>query len=95
MTGGMAFVYDCDGRFADRVNPGDIVWQRIASTAWEGVLRELVEAHRRETRSRFAEKLLADWEIESKRFWQVVPKEMLTRLPHPLAERPAALAGED
>jgi glutamate synthase (NADPH) large chain len=91
----MAFVYDSDSRFADRANAGDIAWQRVASPAWEGVLRDLVAEHRRETRSHFAEKLLADWEIELKRFWQVVPKEMLSRLPHPLDDRREALAGED
>jgi glutamate synthase (NADPH) large chain len=95
MTGGMAFVYDSDARFADRANAGDILWQRVASGHWERELRDLVAEHQRETRSRFAEKLLADWEIEVKRFWQIVPREMLARLPHPLVARPEALAGED
>jgi glutamate synthase (NADPH/NADH) large chain len=44
----------------------------------------LIEEHRRETQSRFAERLLADWRLEMPRFWQVVPKEMLNRLDQPL-----------
>ncbi|MBM3522080.1 MAG: glutamate synthase large subunit, partial [Alphaproteobacteria bacterium] len=91
MTGGIAFVYDEDGRFADRVNPADVFWQRIAAPEWETRLRGLVEAHVRETRSRFAEKLLADWERETKRFWQIVPKERLGRLPHPVADTSLAV----
>jgi glutamate synthase (NADPH/NADH) large chain len=48
------------------------------------------------TPSRFAEQLLVNWDREVGRFWQVVPKEMLTRLPAPLkAEQRAAEAGDD
>jgi len=98
MTGGMAFVYDEDGRFVDRVNPGDVVWQRVQTKPWEQRLKDLVEAHVHETGSRFAAKLLADWDRELPRFWQIVPKEMLTRLTDPLTQTSsdaAALAGED
>jgi glutamate synthase (NADPH/NADH) large chain len=96
MTGGMAFVYDADDEFPYRVNGESVLWQRIATPYWEGVLRGLVEEHVRQTQSRFAAQLLLDWERESRRFWQVVPKEMLTRLPEPLT-LPAAVAaaGDD
>ncbi|GAB4175416.1 MAG: glutamate synthase large subunit [Thalassobaculales bacterium] len=84
MTGGMAFVYDADGTFLDRVNPDTVVWQRIETEHWEGVLKALVAAHAEETQSRFAQRLLIDWPLEVGKFWQVVPKEMLARLPQPL-----------
>ncbi|MEE2916019.1 MAG: glutamate synthase large subunit, partial [Pseudomonadota bacterium] len=45
MTGGMAFIYDPEERFARRANPENIVWQRLASAHWEGVLRGLIEEH--------------------------------------------------
>jgi len=80
MTGGMAFVHDADGKFAEHVNPDTVVWQRIATAHWNGVLRALVEEHRAETGSAFAAELLAHWEREAARFWQVVPKEMAARL---------------
>jgi glutamate synthase (NADPH/NADH) large chain len=38
----------------------------------------------------FAEELLAHWDRELGKFWQVVPKEMLSRLAHPLNEARAA-----
>ena len=97
MTGGMAFVLDTDGRFADRVNPETVVWQRVETAHWEGVVKRLVEQHFRETQSRYVERLLADWEIVLPKFWQVVPKEMLTRLPYPLrrADEKIASAGDD
>ena len=43
MTGGMAFVYDEDGRFPTRANPESIVWQQLGSVHWEAVLKALEE----------------------------------------------------
>jgi glutamate synthase (NADPH/NADH) large chain len=87
MTGGMAFVYDPAKAFAERVNADSVIWQRVASRYWEGVLSELVEEHAAETGSRFAKQILAHWDRELPQFWQICPKEMLERLRHPLADR--------
>ena len=84
MTGGMAFVYDADGQFDEHVNADTVVWQRVAIAHWRNVLRELIEEHRGETGSALAAQMLAQWDVECPRFWQVVPKEMLSRLPYPL-----------
>ncbi len=96
MTGGMAFVYDPQDGFRHRVNGESVVWQRIQSAHWEGVLKALVQEHVHETGSRYAARLLNDWNRELDKFWQVVPKEMLSRLAHPLSDQPAATvaAGE-
>jgi glutamate synthase (NADPH/NADH) large chain len=90
MTGGMAFVYDEAGSFPRHVNPDSVVWQRLASRHWEGVLTGLIEEHARETQSRYAQRLLNDWSLERGNFWQVVPKEMLSRLAQPLDDRAPA-----
>jgi glutamate synthase (NADPH/NADH) large chain len=90
MTGGMAFVYDADGLFEEHVNPDTVVWQRIESIHWEGTLYRALEEHRNEARSSFAAQILARWEHELGRFWQVVPKEMVERLAHPLTDEPLA-----
>ena len=95
MTGGMAFVYDAGENFARRINPQSIVIQRLASAHWEGVLRDLVQTHVAETGSRWGAGLLADWDRARMRFWQVCPKEMLTRLAYPLSDTiSAAVAAE-
>ncbi|HEY7977567.1 MAG TPA: glutamate synthase large subunit [Rhizomicrobium sp.] len=86
MTGGMAFVYDADGRFQDHLNSDTVIAQRIATPHWHNYLYELIDEHRRETMSVFAGELLAHWDVERDNFWQVVPKEMLTRLAQPLTE---------
>ncbi len=93
MTGGMAFVYDPAGNFPARVNPDTVIWQPLATRYWEGVLRDLVEMHARRTQSRLAEQLLLDWPRVRGRFWQVVPKDLLQRLPAPLALGPVAARG--
>ena len=85
-----------DGTFEQRVNDETVVWQRIESLYWEGVLKDLRRGHARLTQSKFAEKLLVDWELELGKFWQIAPKEMLQRLPQPLSDAPAvAAAGDD
>ena len=87
MTGGMAFVYDAAGEFPRYVNPDSVVWQRIDSLYWEAEAKSLIEEHVAETQSRFAQRLINDWALERDRFWQVVPREMLSRLPQPLSDR--------
>ena len=84
MTGGMAFIYDADGSFVRRANPESIVWQRVATAHWEGVLRDLVVDHARATDSKWSRGLLDDWDRALGQVWQVVPREMLGRLSHPL-----------
>jgi glutamate synthase (NADPH/NADH) large chain len=87
MTGGMAFVYDADGKFTEHLNADTVVAQRMASLHWEGILRDLIDEHRRETQSVFAQQLLAHWDVELRNFWQVCPKEMITRLAYPLSDK--------
>jgi glutamate synthase (NADPH/NADH) large chain len=94
MTGGMAFVYDEDESFASRANPESIVWQRVASAHWEARLRSMVEAHAEATDSEWSKSLLEEWDRALGHFWQVVPKEMLTRLAHPLDDSEEAVAAE-
>jgi glutamate synthase (NADPH) large chain len=94
MTGGMAFILDLDGSFENRANPESIVWQRIASPYWETLAKALIAEHAIATDSRWSNSILDDWERLRGTFWQVCPKEMLSRLEHPLDEREAAVAAE-
>ncbi|MET3825219.1 glutamate synthase (NADPH/NADH) large chain [Sphingomonas sp. PvP055] len=94
MTGGMAFIYDADGSFARRANPDNITWNRLSSLHWEAVLLGMVRAHHAATDSKWSGALLDDWGRVVDRFWQVVPKEMLTRLAHPIDDRVEQVAAE-
>jgi glutamate synthase (NADPH/NADH) large chain len=90
----MAFVYDEDGSFDRTANPDSIVWQRLASTHWEAVLHNLVRAHAAATDSKWAHGLLDEWDRARGHFWQVVPKEMLSRLAEPLDDAETLVAAE-
>ena len=89
MTGGMAFVHDPDDLLPRRVNAESVVFQRLTSAHWEGVVRSLVELHARETQSDYAIGLLREWDLRVGDFWQVCPKEMIARLAHPLDDEEA------
>ncbi|MDX2222162.1 MAG: glutamate synthase large subunit [Rhodospirillaceae bacterium] len=90
MTGGMAFVHDADDTFRHRVNADSVIFQRIEVGHYETLLRGLVQEHFKETASPWAEQLLVNWDREVRRFWQVVPKEMLARLEVPVRLESAA-----
>ena len=92
MTGGMAFVYDPDARFMDRVNPESLQVVRIGTSHWEAELKGLVEAHAEATDSALAARLLNEWDVEIGKFWQVVPTEIVPRLEMPLSDEEGAAA---
>ena len=95
MTGGMAFIYDPDGTFEERVNPASLEVMRIGTAHWEAELKSLVEAHAAATDSALAARLLNEWDVEIGKFWQVVPTEIVARLDMPLSEDAGARAGGD
>jgi glutamate synthase (NADPH/NADH) large chain len=92
MTGGMAFVYDPENLFTLKVNPETVSFQRVDHPHWEAVLKAMVEEHVAETKSPLGARLLNDWNRCLDHFWQVVPKEMLSRLPQPLTTAEAKRA---
>jgi glutamate synthase (NADPH/NADH) large chain len=94
MSGGMAFVYDAAGSFAHHVNADSVVYARLRSAYWENLLQSLIAEHLAETDSKWAAALLLDWERVRHHFWQICPKEMLTRLQHPLDDTPQREAAE-
>ena len=89
MTGGMAFVYDDGFDFAPRINSETVLFQRVASSHWENVLKSLLAEHVRETASPRAESILSGWEFELPKFWQICPKEMVERLEFSLSNKTA------
>ncbi|MCC6477783.1 glutamate synthase large subunit [Sphingorhabdus sp.] len=94
MTGGMAFILDAGSTFVANANPESIVWQRLDSAYWEAQLKALIAEHAEATDSQWAGSILEDWERRRGEFWQVCPKEMVSRLEQPLSDRPAREAAE-
>ncbi|MBB4640394.1 glutamate synthase large subunit [Rhizorhapis suberifaciens] len=94
MTGGMAFILDTDDSFERHANPESILWQRLDSAHWEDVLKALVEEHHAHTDSKWSGAILQDWDRRKHDFWQVCPKEMVSRLAHPLSDKAEVVAAE-
>jgi glutamate synthase domain-containing protein 2/glutamate synthase domain-containing protein 1/glutamate synthase domain-containing protein 3 len=74
MSGGVAYVLDEDGSFAQRCNMGMVGIDPIGDTD-ERQLRDLVERHRALTGSAVASRLLADWARALACFKKVMPTD--------------------
>jgi glutamate synthase (NADPH/NADH) large chain/glutamate synthase (ferredoxin) len=91
MSGGVAYVYDEDGRFASRCNTSMVTLDRVHASAEqkaatprtrlhadqtdEVLLRRLLEEHNRWTGSRRARELLDSWSESRAKFVKVFPNE--------------------
>ena len=91
MSGGVAYVYDEDGKFAQRCNTASVTLEKVlphsefATTVNPGIwhrgesdeqqLRALVEAHSRWTGSKRARELLDNWAAARAKFVKVFPSE--------------------
>ena len=74
MSGGMAYVYDPDRSFDDRVNYEmvDLEPLEFDDRLW---LYEIIQRHGELTDSSVADRLLADWSVEVERFRKVMPRD--------------------
>ncbi len=74
MSGGIAYVLDDDGSFAERCNTELVSLDELEDDDTE-TLRGLIEEHARRTGSRVAARLLADWDDVPGRFVKVMPHD--------------------
>ncbi|MEE3102350.1 MAG: glutamate synthase large subunit, partial [Actinomycetota bacterium] len=74
MSGGVAFVFDPEGSFSDRVNPEMVLVEEldVEDCRW---LQNLLVRHHVETGSTVAERLLASWDHQIDRFVKVMPTD--------------------
>ena len=73
MSGGVAYVYDPDGSFAERANTEMVTLFEELEQRDEALLTRLVENHAAYTGSDRAAALLANWEVEIDQFTRVMP----------------------
>ena len=73
MSGGVAYVYDPDGLFPSRYNPGMVTVGRVTGGVDEDLLQALVSRHAELTGSVRAQGLLNDWNRALTAFWRVAP----------------------
>jgi glutamate synthase domain-containing protein 2/glutamate synthase domain-containing protein 1/glutamate synthase domain-containing protein 3 len=96
MSGGIAFVYDIDGRFETRVNlgHGSILIEDVVEEHDRSLLLRLVEDHLMRTGSRRARTILDAWPEEIHRFRKVWSVEYKTLLAEIAAREVAVSEGE-
>ncbi|CUK08293.1 glutamate synthase large subunit [Shimia thalassica] len=94
MTGGMAYLYDPEGKAEGVMNMETLVTCPVTVQHWEDQLKGMIQRHAEETGSRKAADILQHWDIEKGNFLQVCPKEMLQHLPAPLTEEVQAMPAE-
>ena len=94
MTGGMAYVYDPEGKAPSLINQETLVFGRVEVQHWQDELQSLIERHSKETGSVKAEALLRRWSHELTNFIQVCPKEMLDKLAYPISLDQSAVPAE-
>ncbi|SHI38850.1 glutamate synthase (NADPH) large subunit [Shimia gijangensis] len=94
MTGGMAYLYDPEGKAPDVMNMETLVTCPVTVAHWEDQLKSMIERHVAETGSRKGADILQHWEFEKANFLQVCPKEMLVHIPAPLSEEETAVPAE-
>jgi glutamate synthase (NADPH) large chain len=75
MSGGVAYVLDVDGDFRRRVNLAMVDLERLAAPEDVDELLELLQLHRRHTRSSVAEHLLQKWDWALGSFVKVMPRD--------------------
>jgi glutamate synthase (NADPH) large chain len=106
MSGGIAYVYDEDGKFATRCNTAMVSMEKVLTAAeqeasidkaiWhrgesdEAQLKKLLEDHNRWTGSKRARDLLDNWETARLKFVKVFPNEYKRALGEIHARKEAA-----
>ena len=78
MTGGLAFVYDTDHDFVDKINPELIEIRRIDIDENEKpkiYLKKRLQEYLNATNSKVAKFILNNFRSEVRHFWLVTPKD--------------------
>jgi glutamate synthase (NADPH) large chain len=108
MSGGIAYVYDEDGKFAERCNTAMVSLEKVLPAAeqtatvdpaiWhrgmtdDAQLKKLLDDHNRWTGSKRARELLDNWETSRGRFVKVFPNEYKRALGEIHAKKTAVAA---
>ncbi len=92
MTGGMAYIYDPEHRAPQLANLDTVVMCALTSRYWEAQCFGLIIKFLEETGSVRAQSIIDNWDEARRSFVQICPKEMLSRISHPLEAEPVAVS---
>lgn len=83
MSGGVAYVYNKNGKFGENCNRELVLTEDVVESEDIAELKQMLENHSKYTGSKTAKAILDDWENEVKNFVKVIPaayKEMMTEI---------------
>ena len=92
MSGGVAYIWDADGRARPRVNLGMVDLEELSDPGDVNELRTLIEEHVAATGSLRARAILDDWDQQLGSFIKVMPRDYKRALSELAAETAAAAA---
>jgi glutamate synthase (ferredoxin) len=95
MSGGVAYVLDETGDFAERCNQKMVVLERLEEAAEIEEIRQMIHRHGEYTRSQRAFKVLALWEEMTPKFVKVMPIDYKRMLQSIKRVEEAGLSGEE
>jgi glutamate synthase (NADPH/NADH) large chain len=92
MSGGIAYVWDPQGRMASRVNKEMVDLEEITEAEEAIALKALIEKHLEYTGSGSAKEILADWKHNASKFLKVMPRDFKRALADQAVEKSAGHA---
>jgi glutamate synthase domain-containing protein 3 len=92
MSGGVAYIWDVDGRSAPRINTGMVDLEATDEADDVAELRSLIEEHLEATGSERAKAILDDWDVQLPKFIKVMPRDYKRALAELAAEAAAEVA---
>lgn len=75
MSGGIAYVFDVDGKFHSRCNPELVDLDKVEAEEDIMTLRMMIQQHQRHTSSHLAKEILADFDNLLPKFIKVYPRD--------------------
>ncbi|KQK04984.1 glutamate synthase 2 [NADH], chloroplastic isoform X1 [Brachypodium distachyon] len=94
MSGGIAYVYDVDGKFSSRCNHELVELYRVVEEEDIKTLRMMIEQHRLNTESHLAKYILSSFEDQLPKFVKVFPRDYKRVLDNLKVEKVAKAAEE-
>ena len=75
MSGGIAYIYDKDDKFAQRINEGMVDLDKIETKEDSDEVKTMIENYIKYTGSKEADDILEDWESAKSKFIKVMPRD--------------------
>jgi len=89
MSGGVAYVFDPEGKFLVNCNLETVALEKVEDAADSAELRQLIENHQQYTGSETAREILSEWDTAVKQFVKVMPVDYKRALQEMAAEAAA------